>query len=133
MRRRSTRQGARSPGISYPRHAGHAAGGRLRVLGQIPSGVDSVALFHQLLEEQICLTPGTLYSPSGRYRSALRHLLLLPVQRALRSAGSARRQGLHEMSGLPPGACAGRVTARAFATMPVSLISVPFGHNGPRP
>ena len=65
-------------------------------------GVDSVALFHQLLEEQICLTPGTLYSPSGRYRNRAAALLLLPVQRALprrwpRLGARASRRGL------PPG------------------------------
>ena len=53
-------------------------------------------------------------------------LLLLPVQRALHpGVGPARRQGLRDER---PAArhCARRVTARAFATMPVSLISVPF-------
>ena len=39
---------------------------------EFPASVDTVALFHQLLQEQICLTPGTLYSPSGRYRNAFR-------------------------------------------------------------
>lgn len=39
---------------------------------ELPQGVDTVALFHLLLREQICLTPGSLYSPSGRYRNALR-------------------------------------------------------------
>ena len=88
-------------------------------------GVDSVALFHQLLEEQICLTPGTLYSPSGRYRNALRLSCCYPFNARYTGVGPARRQGLRDER---PAArhCARRVTARAFATMPVSLISVPF-------
>ena len=66
-------------------------------------GVDSVALFHQLLEEQICLTPGTLYSPSGRYRNALRLSCCYPFNARYTRALARLGAGACEMSGLPPG------------------------------
>lgn len=70
---------------------------------EFPSGVDTVALFHQLLEEQICLTPGTLYSPSGRYRNGLRLSCCYPFD--ARYSHALARVGAKgcEMSGLPPG------------------------------
>ncbi|AKJ43310.1 Uncharacterized HTH-type transcriptional regulator ydcR [Pragia fontium] len=39
---------------------------------EFPPGVDSVQLFHHALAERISLTPGTLFSPSGRYDNAFR-------------------------------------------------------------
>ncbi|WP_187321884.1 aminotransferase-like domain-containing protein [Serratia marcescens] len=70
---------------------------------EFPPGVDSVALFHQLLEEQICLTPGTLYSPSGRYRNALRLSCCYPFNARYTQALARLGARACEMSGLPPG------------------------------
>ncbi|WP_410477673.1 PLP-dependent aminotransferase family protein [Pantoea sp.] len=39
---------------------------------ELPEQVDTVAMFHRLLQEQICVTPGALYSLSERYNHALR-------------------------------------------------------------
>lgn len=39
---------------------------------ELPANVDTVALFHRLLQEKICLTPGALYTLSERGNSALR-------------------------------------------------------------
>ncbi|WP_034918481.1 PLP-dependent aminotransferase family protein [Erwinia sp. 9145] len=39
---------------------------------ELPGNVDSVALFHRLLQEKICLTPGALYTLSDRCNNALR-------------------------------------------------------------
>ncbi|ANS40556.1 aminotransferase-like domain-containing protein [Serratia inhibens] len=70
---------------------------------ELPGGVDSVALFHQLLEEQICLTPGTLYSPSGRYRNGLRLSCCYPFNARYTQALARVGAKACEMSGLPPG------------------------------
>jgi DNA-binding transcriptional MocR family regulator len=70
---------------------------------EFPAGVDSVTLFHQLLEEQICLTPGTLYSPSGRYRNALRLSCCYPFNARYTQALARVGAKACEMSGLPPG------------------------------
>lgn len=70
---------------------------------EFPPTVDCVTLFHQLQEEQICLTPGTLYSPSGRYRNGLRlsccYLFNARYTQALARVGAKAC----EMSHLPPG------------------------------
>lgn len=70
---------------------------------EFPDCVDTVALFHQLLQEQICLTPGTLYSPSGRYRNAFRLSCCYPFNS--RYTGALERLGAVacEISGLPAG------------------------------
>lgn len=39
---------------------------------ELPQSIDSVQLFHAALAEHISLTPGTLFSPNGRYSNALR-------------------------------------------------------------
>lgn len=39
---------------------------------ELPGNVDSVELFHRLLQEKICLTPGALYTLSERCNNALR-------------------------------------------------------------
>ncbi|CAI1054633.1 aminotransferase-like domain-containing protein [Serratia entomophila] len=70
---------------------------------EFPAGVDSVTLFHQLLEEQICLTPGTLYSPCGRYRNALRLSCCYPFNARYTQALARVGAKACEMSGLPPG------------------------------
>jgi DNA-binding transcriptional MocR family regulator len=38
----------------------------------LPEQCDTVALFHAAIAERISISPGPLYSPSGRYRNALR-------------------------------------------------------------
>lgn len=39
---------------------------------ELPGSVDTVELFHRLLQEKICLTPGALYTLSDRCNNALR-------------------------------------------------------------
>ncbi|BAK75994.1 transcriptional regulator, GntR family with aminotransferase domain [Pseudogulbenkiania sp. NH8B] len=39
---------------------------------ELPEPCDTVALFHAAIAERISISPGPLYSPSGRYRNALR-------------------------------------------------------------
>lgn len=70
---------------------------------EFPPAVDCVALFHQLLEEQICLTPGTLYSPSGRYRNAMRLSCCYPFNARYSQALARVGAKACEMSGLPAG------------------------------
>lgn len=70
---------------------------------EFPPAVDTVALFHQLLDEQICLTPGTLYSPSGRYRNGLRLSCCYPFNARYTQALARVGAKACEMSGLPPG------------------------------
>ncbi|AHG20314.1 GntR family transcriptional regulator [Chania multitudinisentens RB-25] len=74
---------------------------------EFPLAVDVVALFHQLLEEQICLTPGTLYSPSGRYRNGLRLSCCYPFDARYTQALARVGAKACEMSGLPPGIAQG--------------------------
>ncbi|MBJ2066207.1 PLP-dependent aminotransferase family protein [Serratia odorifera] len=74
---------------------------------EFPPGVDSERLFHQLLKEQICLTPGTLYSPSGRYRNGLRLSCCYPFNARYSHALARVGAKACEMSGLPPGIAAG--------------------------
>ncbi len=69
-----------------------------------PSGVDTVLLFKQLLEDKISMTPGTLYSPSGRYRNALRLSCCYPFNDRYKAALARIGQRACEMSGLPAGA-----------------------------
>lgn len=70
---------------------------------EFPPVVDTVTLFHQLLEEQICLTPGTLYSPGGRYRNGLRLSCCYPFNARYTQALARVGAKACEMSGLPPG------------------------------
>jgi DNA-binding transcriptional MocR family regulator len=70
---------------------------------EFPANVDTVALFHQLLQEQICLTPGTLYSPSGRYRNALRLSCCYPFNSRYTEALVRLGTIACEVSGLPAG------------------------------
>lgn len=70
---------------------------------ELPAGVDTVEMFQRLLQEQICVTPGALYSLSNRYNHALRLSCCYPFNErytyALKRAGALAC----EMSGLPPG------------------------------
>ena len=69
----------------------------------LPPAVDTVMLFEQLLEEKICMTPGTLYSPSGRYRNALRLSCCYPFNARYTEALARVGRRACEISGLPPG------------------------------
>lgn len=74
---------------------------------EFPPRVDTVALFHQLLDEQICLTPGTLYSPSGRYHNGLRLSCCYPFNARYTQALARVGAKACEMSGLPAGIAQG--------------------------
>lgn len=54
-------------------------GGGFLIWAELPDIVDSVALFYQALDERICIAPGTIFSPSGRYRNALRLSCCYPL------------------------------------------------------
>ena len=68
-----------------------------------PAGVDCVTLFRQLLEDKICMTPGQLYSPSGRYTNGLRLSCCYVFDTRYISAMIRIGQRACEMCGLPPG------------------------------
>ncbi|MCB5309185.1 aminotransferase-like domain-containing protein [Yersinia massiliensis] len=70
---------------------------------EFPDSVDTVALFHQMLKEQICLTPGTLYSPSGRYRHAFRLSCCYPFNQRYTEALAKLGAVACDISGLPAG------------------------------
>ncbi|GAA3909624.1 PLP-dependent aminotransferase family protein [Gibbsiella dentisursi] len=74
---------------------------------EFPHGVDCVQLFHQLLDEHICLTPGMLYSPSGRYRNGLRLSCCYPFNERYRQALARVGARACAMSGLPAGIASG--------------------------
>jgi len=78
-----------------------------------PAGVDTVVLFQQLLDEKICMTPGTLYSPSGRYRNGLRLSCCYPFNARYTAALARLGQRACEMSGLAPGLASTTADARA--------------------
>jgi len=70
---------------------------------ELPEQVDTVAMFHRLLQEQICVTPGALYSLSERYNHALRLSCCYPFDE--RYSWALKRTGAIacELAGLPPG------------------------------
>jgi len=70
---------------------------------ELPEQVDTVAMFHRLLEEQICVTPGALYSLSERYNHALRLSCCYPFDE--RYSWALKRTGAIacELAGLAPG------------------------------
>ncbi|WP_145515204.1 aminotransferase-like domain-containing protein [Yersinia massiliensis] len=70
---------------------------------EFPDSVDTVALFHQMLKEQICLTPGTLYSPSGRYRHSFRLSCCYPFNQRYTEALARLGAVACDISGLPAG------------------------------
>lgn len=69
---------------------------------ELPDNVDSVQLFHRLLQEKICLTPGALYTLSDRCNSALRLSCCYPFDE--RYTYALKRTGALacEMSGIAP-------------------------------
>ena len=70
---------------------------------ELPEQVDTVAMFHRLLQDQICVTPGALYSLSERYNHALRLSCCYPFDD--RYSWALKRTGAIacELAGLPPG------------------------------
>jgi len=69
---------------------------------ELPGEIDTVMLFTRLLQEQICVTPGALYTLSERYRHALRLSCCYPFDarytRALARTGALAC----EMTGIAP-------------------------------
>ncbi|MDU4288986.1 aminotransferase-like domain-containing protein [Mixta calida] len=70
----------------------------------LPEQIDAVALFHRLLQEKICLTPGALYTLSDRADHALRLSCCYPFDERYRYAISRAGALACEMSDLPAGA-----------------------------
>lgn len=70
----------------------------------LPEQIDTVALFHRLLQEKICVTPGALYTLSDRADHALRLSCCYPFDERYRYAISRAGALACEMSGLPAGA-----------------------------
>jgi len=70
---------------------------------ELPGNVDGIALFHRLLQEKICVTPGALYTLSERCNNALRLSCCYPFDE--RYTYAIKRTGALacEMSGLSPG------------------------------
>ncbi|MBM7345755.1 aminotransferase class I/II-fold pyridoxal phosphate-dependent enzyme [Pantoea coffeiphila] len=70
---------------------------------ELPGNIDSVELFHRLLQEKICLTPGALYTLSERCNNALRLSCCYPFNEryiwALQRSGAVAC----EMSGIAAG------------------------------
>ena len=58
---------------------------------ELPRGIDSEVLFRRCLERGVSITPGPLFSPTGRFRNYIRVCCGLPwaqeVERALRAVG----------------------------------------------
>ncbi|MEW5291383.1 MULTISPECIES: PLP-dependent aminotransferase family protein [Erwinia] len=70
---------------------------------ELPGRLDCVALFHRLLQEKICLTPGALYTLSERGNSAMRLSCCYPFDD--RYSWALKRTGALacEMSGIAAG------------------------------
>ncbi|WP_158782251.1 PLP-dependent aminotransferase family protein [Pantoea sp. BAV 3049] len=70
---------------------------------ELPGDVDCVELFHRLLQEKICLTPGALYTLSDRGNSAMRLSCCYPIDE--RYTWALQRTGALacEMSGIAAG------------------------------
>lgn len=70
---------------------------------ELPGNVDSVEMFHRLLQEKICLTPGALYTLSDRANNALRLSCCYPFNE--RYIWALQRTGAMacEMSGIAAG------------------------------
>ncbi|UDM17135.1 PLP-dependent aminotransferase family protein [Vogesella sp. XCS3] len=75
--------------------ATHPSGGFL-IWVELPDGYDTVRLFDLAIHERISISPGPLYSPSGRYRNALRLSCCQPLDErfisALRTVGELAAQ-----------------------------------------
>jgi DNA-binding transcriptional MocR family regulator len=76
--------------------ATHPTGGHLLWV-ELPTAVDSVELSEKALKEGVCFAPGTIFSPTGRYRNCIRLQVALPwserVEEAVKTIGDlASRQ-----------------------------------------
>lgn len=69
---------------------------------ELPGNVDSIALFHRLLQEKICVTPGSLYTLSDRGAHALRLSCCYPFEARYRYAIARTGALACEMSGIAP-------------------------------
>jgi DNA-binding transcriptional MocR family regulator len=65
--------------------ATHPSGGFL-IWVELPDGYDTVKLFDLAIQQRISISPGPLYSPSGRYRNALRVSCCQPLDERFVSA-----------------------------------------------
>ena len=65
--------------------ATHPSGGFL-IWVELPDGYDTVKLFDLAIQQCISISPGPLYSPSGRYRNALRVSCCQPLDERFVSA-----------------------------------------------
>lgn len=70
---------------------------------ELPGKIDTVELHQQLLKEHICLTPGVLYSPSGRFTNALRISCCYPFNEQYRYALARTGSKACEMTGISAG------------------------------
>jgi len=71
---------------------------------ELPASCDSVELFHRAIAEKISVSPGPLYSPSGRHTSALRLSCCQPLDdsyiRALVRLGEMAQDIMDEAAGV---------------------------------
>ncbi|MFT0211099.1 PLP-dependent aminotransferase family protein [Pseudomonas sp. F1_0610] len=70
---------------------------------ELPGKIDTVELHQQLLKEHICLTPGMLYSPSGRFSNALRISCCYPFNEQYKYALARTGSKACEMTGISAG------------------------------
>lgn len=70
---------------------------------ELPGNIDTVVLHHLMLEEKICLTPGSLYSPSGRFSNALRISCCYPFNEQYRYALARVGAKVCEITGITAG------------------------------
>lgn len=96
------KRGESLPAISRKARA-QLAPAAVSFLGGITGSVDTVELFHRLLQEKICLTPGALYTLSDRCNNALRLSCCYPFDE--RYTYALKRTGALacEMSGIAAG------------------------------
>ncbi len=70
---------------------------------ELPDEINSMELFHRLLQENICLVPGPLHSLNQRFDNALRISTCFPFEGPYGRAIERVGQLACEMSGLPAG------------------------------
>lgn len=69
---------------------------------ELPGEIDTTLLFKAMLKEKICLTPGVLYSPSGRFKKALRFSSCYPLERKYHYAVTRVGAVTCEWTGIAP-------------------------------
>lgn len=70
---------------------------------EIAGDIDTVQLHQIMLKENICLTPGSLYSPSGRFQNALRISCCYPINQQYLYALARVGAKACELTGLAAG------------------------------